>query len=431
MNDYRNLTRPGVRSTTTAEPRDAFEDIDLTIRELSPNAVPLQMFGQMIGYKSPPKSNVISVMQDYQTDNFDYCSSVTLGSGNDDRFARLTLDQPSRPEVSNILLYAPQDKFFIVATGQVVEVVMTPRAAIEVDEGTELTIADTALTGNSTSRTAAGTLLVRNIDDTALLTFTASDVIYLGRTIYESQDIMAESWQRDYVYDRNFVEHKEKVFIMTEDQAKLIRQKSGVPDLTRQQKAMMREFKMEVEHNAMFSERQMDFTVGGRPKGHMRGLFHAIRTNVSYYNPTTLDDFEQMFTNFAYEQAFRYFAGDIRQKMGVCGGRFLINFNLAFRDTRRVMSLTTPKEVKFDTSTFILPGEHAVTFARSETLRMGTPLENWCFVIDPSAMKWRIAKDYTSREYSNRNERDFKVMVEWQGTIAWEFEQVHALLRTY
>jgi hypothetical protein len=45
-------------------------------------------------------------------------------------------------------------------------------------------------------------------------------------------------------------------------------------------------------------------------------------------------------------------------------------------------------------------------------------------------MKARTVLDYTSRYYQLANERVSKVMVEWQGTIAWELEQQHALLRT-
>jgi hypothetical protein len=45
-------------------------------------------------------------------------------------------------------------------------------------------------------------------------------------------------------------------------------------------------------------------------------------------------------------------------------------------------------------------------------------------------MELRVVKDFNSRFYQNNDERDYKIMMEWQGTIAWHLEQSHALLRT-
>jgi hypothetical protein len=188
--------------------------------------------------------------------------------------------------------------------------------------------------------------------------------------------------------------------------------------------------KKDVEYNAFWSEREDDFTQSSRPKRHMRGLFHSIRTNVAYYDPATLTDFEAMFSNFLFEQAFRYNPTG-KSKIGMAGGRFLYDFNMAFREYRRTSDLSSiGKEIGLDADTYVIPGGFKLTLIRNEILRQGTPMEYWCFVIDPSLAEWRIVKDYNSRLYQNPDERDIKLMVEWQGTIAWHLEQVNALLRT-
>lgn len=431
MNQYRNLNRPGLRSSVTIDPKNVLEDIDQKIRTLDPYATPLQTLGSMIGRGSKPNSHKIQVMQYHSFDNYDKCSAVTFGTGAEVRFARLTLDQISRPDVSNIMYYYPQDKLFIVETGQVVEVVMNPYSSITVGTGS-LAFPNATLSGNSTTRSAPGTVVVRSVEPVAIKQFTTSDVIFMGRTIYESQKIEATSKQRDYIYDCNFVEHKEAVLTMTEDQKKWLKQKAGPPDWTFQQKEMMKEFKLDVEFNSVFSEREVDFSILDRPKRHMRGLYNAIRTNVAYYNPHTITDFEAMYSNFLYQQAFRYNPNGYN-KMGICGGRFLYDFNLAFRDFRRTSDLAPGKigkEVGLDLNTYVLPGGQKIALTRNEILRMDTPLEHWCFIIDPALMEWRIVKDYESRYYQAPDERDEKIMIEWQGTIAWHLEQAHALLRT-
>jgi hypothetical protein len=41
-----------------------------------------------------------------------------------------------------------------------------------------------------------------------------------------------------------------------------------------------------------------------------------------------------------------------------------------------------------------------------------------------------IAKNYETRPYNLPTEREKKLMVEWSGTVAFHFEEHHALLRT-
>jgi hypothetical protein len=430
---YNNLNRPGERTSTTIDPRIVEEDVDSRIHQLEPNATPLQTLSGLIGRGKSPQTHKVIVRQEFLFDNYDFCSAATIGTGNDVRFARLTLDQPSRPLTSQFMYYEPQDKFYIVNTGQTVEVVMTETDSISINKGVKFSTPNTGLTGGTTSTTLAGTVLVRAINAEPIKNFTNSWVIYLGRTIYESQNIEAMSRIRDLVYDCNFVEHKEAVFIMTEDQKKWVKTKLSVPDWDRQQTATMKEFKVTVDYNALFSERWIDETIPTRPKRHMNGLYHTIKTNIAVYDPYSLTDFENMFSNFLFQQAFRYNPNDRYSKLGICGGRFLFNFNKAFREFRRTDSIGPTKigkEAGLDLETYVLPGQHKVNLIRSEALRMDTPMEHWCFVIDPALMEWRIVTDYKSKYYQNNDERDHKIMMEWQGTIAWHLEQSHALLKT-
>jgi hypothetical protein len=60
-------------------------------------------------------------------------------------------------------------------------------------------------------------------------------------------------------------------------------------------------------------------------------------------------------------------------------------------------------------------------------------MENWCLVFDPSLIEYRTVKEYNTRLIvpgDNNFIRYYTLMVEWQGTMAFQLEQAHALLRT-
>ena len=431
MAKYDNRSRPGIRTSTSIDPKEILEDIDQKVRILEPAATPIQTFAAKMGVGKPPRGHKIQVKQYHVFDSYDFCSACTVGTGADARLARLTLDQPSRPTTQGIMYYHPQDKFFIERTGQIVEVVMTERASMPMGDGTFYSNVNTTLTGNSTTRTQQGTVLVMVTSAVPFINFTTSDVIYLGRTIYEGQPIEAESKQRDYLYDTNLVEHKEAVLEMTEDQVELVETKGEIPDWDFQQEQNMKEFKISVDYNLLFSERSIENIVPGKPKRNLRGLYHSIKTNIGVYNPNTITDFETMFGNFMYEQAFRYNATNKFSKLGFAGGRFLYDFNQAFKDYRRTSKLQDiGKEIGLDFDTYKIPGGFSVSLIRTEALRQGTPLEYWCFIIDPEQMELKIKKNYESRYYQLVNERLQKIMVEWQGTVGWHLEQYNALLKT-
>jgi hypothetical protein len=63
-------------------------------------------------------------------------------------------------------------------------------------------------------------------------------------------------------------------------------------------------------------------------------------------------------------------------------------------------------------------------------LRMNTGFEDWGFVIDPKEIEIMVNKNFETRAFKDPGGRYDHLMIEWQGTIAWHREQVHALLRT-
>ncbi|MEM1966496.1 MAG: hypothetical protein QXO86_01300 [Nitrososphaerota archaeon] len=439
---YQNLNRRGVRTSTTIDPRLVLEDIDLKIRTLSPEATPLQTLGEYLGRGPKPKSHRIMVIQEYGFDHYDYATNVVLGQDNtaaggpnELRYASFTVLQASRPGARSQVYYGVQEKFYIVSTGDVVEVVMTPDASIQIGPNSQRLQVTQALAQVGSSNTqlvgtcAPNTVVVRNIEPRPIRPFTSSDIIWLGRTIWESQDKEPPSHYRDVVFDVNFVEHKETGLVMTEDQYKWVQFRIGEFDWTFQQRRELEEFKKSVEYNAFFSERAFDPNWGGRPKRHLRGLIHTIQTNVTVYDPFSVQDFEAFFSNFLYSQAFRYNPNGPK-KVAFCGARFLYNFNMAFNQYRRETSLETKKKIGIDIETYVLPGGFELKLIRNDVFRQGTPLEHWCVVCDPLEAEWRIVKDYTSHMVNDPRKRDVELIIEWQGTIAWHREESHALLRT-
>lgn len=439
MNNFRNSNRPGVRTSQTIDPKSVMQDISYSIKTLSPESAPLMAIGQKFSRGAPPKGHKIWVVQEHLFDDVDYCSTVTFcedtANVNWKRYALLTLDQASRPDVNDVVYYSPQDVLYIQETGQNVEIVATPTASIRTGLGaTDFWSFDLSLVGGvagtSTNRTPAGTVLVRNIEPYAIRRFTTSWVVFMGRTIFESQDIEATPKQRDYIWDCNFVEHKEAVIEMTEDQRDLIQTHFKMPDWTHQQVRMIEEFKREIERKYVFGIREYDGTISARPKHFMGGIINTIKTNVAFYdkNLAAGTAFETMLQWFMYEQAFRYNPGG-GQKIALCGGKFLMKFNQSFAAYRRTTSLKLSGSVGFNIDAYDFMG-NTLGMINYSGFRQGTPMEDWCLVIDPSLMELRVKKEFNTRQYEAEKERMFKLMVEWQGTVAFQLEQAHAFLRT-
>lgn len=430
---YTSLARPGLRTTQTINPDLIIPEVSDKIVHIAPEATPLITLGEKLGYGAPPKTHKPRVIDYYETDQFDQVTAVVAGTGTETRFQNWTMANRSRPTTGGAMFYQPQDKFCCITTGQIFEVIITEDAAMK-RNGADMTLS-TGLTGNTTNRSAAGTIVVRVVEAVPAIAFTSGDVVYLGRSISESQDIEASSYQRDPVFDFNYVEHKEKVFICNEDQRNLIQTVGKFNDFTFQQEQTLLEMKKEVEYNAMFSERAINYDRNNvEPTRHMRGLIPSIKTNVTVYDPTAItpgNGFELLVSQFMNEQAFRY-NGQNREnrKIALCGPRFLHNFGVAFANYRR-MGVNNERRVNagFVVESYYWQG-FTLDLIRTDVLRQGTKLQDWCVVIDPKFAEWRIKKRFETRFYQLPTERKMKFMVEWQGTIAWHAEEHHALLRT-
>ncbi len=423
---FDNLTRGGARSSTSIDPRKIKEELDEKVRRLDPEACPLQLITDKLSRGPRPKSHKICVQQYDAFDHFDIASNFTAGTSGEARYARIRVANRSRVTTGNQMIYYPQDKITIPSTNQTVEVMITPLAS-KVVNGAELSLT-TGLTGNTATRTAGTDIVVRNIEPQPIIPFTNTDIVYVGRTIHESQPIEASPIQRDCFYDYNWVEHKEAVVVFTEDQKEWVQTHGSVPDFTFQQREQIMEFKKSVEYSMFFGERAVNFEQAGRPTRHMRGLIPSIQTNVAVYNPDSISDFEVMFGNFLLHQGFRYNPNG-KRKFAWAGAQFLQKFAMAFRDYRNIAFNKGQYSPGLNVDSYNILGME-ILITRNEVFRLGTEMDHWCIIFDPQEAELRPVKTYESRPYALANERDYKWMIEWQGSIAWHREEVNAILRT-
>ncbi len=438
---YRNLNRPGMMTTVTVDPRTVEEDITLSVKSLNPAATPLLSIADKISKGKPPKGKKIWVVQEHTFDDVDWVSNVVTYENTFpqyQRFALLTPDQVSRPDLKNIMYYQPQDHIYIEATGQVVEVWANEYGSIRIGLGqTDFFQFDAALIGGTAgqmvSTTPPGTILVRNVEPYPIIPFNNSHIILLGRTIFESQDIEAVPTQRGFIWDCNFVEHKEKLIQITEDQKNIIQTKFKAPIWNFNQKRMLEEFKQEIERTLLHQIRSVDTTIPSRPKYTMNGILNAIRTNVAYYDPVNTPagpEFERMFQWFIHEQAFRYNPGGVN-KIALVGGAFAVKFNQSFANYRRSKDLPLSGKVGFNISGYEFLN-FTLGLTHCENLDRRTNMTHWCLVIDPALIELRVVKDFNNRLIvpgDNNFIRYYTLMFEWQGTLAFQYEQAHALLR--
>jgi hypothetical protein len=425
---YNNLGRPGIRTTVTTNPQAIQRDIDEKVRSLEPEATPLITMSRIIGTGAAPKSKKMEVMQHYAFDHYDEATSVTMGASGDSetRYCRLTLAQRSRPSVNGTMFYSPQDTFYL-PTGQNAMVVMTPDAALK-ENGSEITLT-TTISGNSTTRSLAGTIVVRNIEPAPLISFTSGTVVYMGRTIYEGQEIEGISKQEDVVFDYNYVETMEEVLTLTKDQTRFVKTYGSLNDLTFQQEQTLKRFKKSVHYKLWFGERAVDLKQKNSPRHHTRGIINSIRSNVTIYDPTQTDDFERLVSNFMGEQAFRHNPNGNR-KVGYCGVKFLDNFDRSFREYRRSELNDKNPYPGFHVQKYDWQG-CTLTLVRDETFRQGTSRQNWCVVVDPLESQLCVVTDFKSGQWANNNDpRKLKYYWEWCGGIRHHREETSAILRT-
>lgn len=437
---HNSIITSGTITSTNVDPYQLKEHLDTKIRTVSPDATPLVTLSQYALRGPKPTGHKVIQMEYDEFDHFDYCSKVyagkdTAGTGYE-RFALIKLEQPSRPFTKDDMYYSPQESFFIQKTAQNVEIVMTPTSSKWMGDNASTALALPVKLTNGDATAGAGTatvcipghVVVRVIEEEPFRNFTNSDVIYYGKTIKESQDIQIHSHQGNLIYNSNFVEHKEDGISITEDMKNWVQTKGGV-DWEFQVEELAKNFKKSIEYTMMWGVRNIDFSDATRAKRTMAGLYHAIKTNVAVYNPSTITDFEEFFMNFATDMGFKT-APNGSKKMMLVGNRLLQRFNRAFKDYRRITNQVPSGKIGLDLDTYVLPGGFEIKLVRTDMLRMGTGFEDWGFIIDPKEIEMMVVKNFETRVWQKEGGRDYNLAIEWQGTIAWHREQVHALLKT-
>jgi hypothetical protein len=423
--------RVGISASSSPNPRTIEEDISYKIKEVAPESVPILTITSKIAKGKPPINHKIQVAQMATFDDFDFISSVTLGTGGLERYARITVDQISR-EPGAGMYYFPQDRLSIIATGQEVEVVITEDAALK-ENGAEITLSSALVTGTGStqvSRSNPGEVIVKTVQPVAFRGFSGgSDCIYLSRTIHEGQKVEGPSRRRDVNFDFNYVEHKETNLVFTKTQTEMYKSKLQFSDWDLQQRETIREFKQAIEKVMVFGQRAFD-TQSRLAKPSMGGFVDAIKTNVSYYNPSTITNYEDLTQNFFLDQAFRWNPNGTN-KIALCGFQYLRQFSNAFREFRRTTSLKVTETAGMNLDTYVLPGGFNIALTRTEVFRQGTPLENWLMVLDPASCELRVKKDFEAKDVTQTDERLVRWMMEWQGSIAFHNEQTHAILKSY
>jgi len=419
----------GRRTTTTSmtiDPRKLEPDISSRIDKLEPFITPLLGLRKLTGVGGKPKQHKYYTRQYNLYSGFDYVSAASFGTGNNTAFARLTMDQPEMVTTNALMFYQPQDKLYLIKSGDVVMVVMTPNATIK-RNGSDFTC-DAALTGNTTTRTAAGTVLVQNIRPYALTSFVNSDAICMGRTIYESQKIEKEGYRWDMIWDCNFVEHKEETLQMDNDMYDWVVTKGTIGEWQEQWDMSLKKFKYDIDSTLWYSDRSLQMNESRTPMRHTMGFFNAVKTNYCLYNPDLVADWESFLGDFIFENGFAY-RGSSESKMFIMAPRLAYEFNMAFKEYRRA-TLDLKGKVGFNIDEYSILGNRNVRIITNEGFRKSTQMEYWGVIIDPATMEYKIARDMETKYYQSNDDREKKYVVEWQGGIAWHTEQVNACLVT-
>jgi hypothetical protein len=407
------------------------------LRKVDSKRFPLVHLGSKIMKGESPKSYKLYTRQYDTFDPYDYVSDVVLGStvgASYNTMALLTLDQATRPDVTNMMVYAPQDRL-VLPSGQEVEIIMTPTESIR--RGVGYTSDDyisgfpVPLTGGTDKTTGTGTVLVRTVTGAAFKPFTSGDTIYTGRAIFEGQDWEAPSRQSDFIYNCQYVEHQEARIEFTEDEWGWLQEGKKIKDNSRQVEDTKEMLMNAIETHALFGEGSFQATYENRAKTNSWGLIPSLKTHVTYYNPDT-QDFEALIGNWLIDHCYETNINKVSTKYFLAGGRFMYNFNMAFRELRQLDREGVLKQkIGLDVNAYNIMGYNMV-LVPTDVFKMGTIYENWCLCIDPTMGRLCVVNGYNfnTKLLQSAVQRKHIFGVEWKGTYLWEVERSHALLRT-
>lgn len=437
----RDTTRTGPRTSVTADPRNIEDQIVGELRKANPSRFPLVALGQKIMKGPSPKNFKIWSRQFDRFDPWDTVSNVVLGSSvgpSYETMALLTVSQATRPDLTNKMLYSPQERLIIAPTMQEVEVIMTPTSSIRISNG--YTTNDylhglpVGLTGNTDARTAPGTVLVKTLRGVPFKPFTRGDILYANYVSHELQPWEATPRHSDTIYTCQYVERIEGAVSISEDMNGWLKRGQKFTDhgtlshMIAETKELMHNG---IETQAIFGEGSYQPTYEKSTKTNSWGLIPQMKTHVTYFNPDTLD-FESVVNSWLFEHAYETVVGDPHAKLFLCGEQFMFKFNNAMREFRSVSREGVLKQkIGLNVAEYNIMG-YDMKLIPYQLFKRGTPFENWCLCIDPTLAKLCVVdgKDFYIKSLSRSDERELRYGIEWLGCYLWEFERAHALLRT-
>lgn len=432
------MTRRGARGIQDINPMDIVIDVD-SVLSRAPKAE--SAFTELIKVMQKGAKNVsatqdkIWMRQQYDSDTYDDITNVVLGtSGNNEtRFANLAV------ACRNVL--SPAGNFFYkvgedvyLSNGQTGIIVATPDA-IHPSIGT-LT---TDLTLNSTTRTAAGTIVVMNVEKAPFAAFphgTTGGLHWGGKTVGEGESVSASPIQQDVLYDMNLVETFETTLEVTREELHHVKSRgAGTTG------AVGADYKFQNEHMAYRILKQRDLrlffgnrtydSLGNRKVARMGGLNYFVRSNVMLWNPWTTTDIEKVFNTWMLEHLFRYNPGK-PEKVVFIGQRLHAKWQEQYRDMRRIDARQSgPLQamgIEFDTYKF---SGNTIRLIPYQNFGLGTAWEWWAFGVDLPSLSYYERFGPTEIDYTLPGERMKKVALEMACTMAVRNEMAHAILRPY
>lgn len=423
--------RLGIRTTQTVNPQDVLPDVDEILRRADPTLSQLETILDHLPSGKPPKAKRIDVRQYMSFDPLDRVTGVAVGTAgnNEQRFARLAVAQRSLLATTpQNMIYQPGDKI-VLDSGQVCEVVATPVAQLQGLPQLSAALTGTTVGGNP----PPGEIIVRVVQPVAFNpNWTGGWLQFIGHTIYEGEPVQSLPWQRDVIYDYNYVEHIERVMECTEDETEFITLRGSAKDMQFQREETLYEIKQDVELLYMFGRRSYDMTIPNQPKLHMGGVLDFISSgNVMVYNPNAPNlNFEQLIRTWMTNQLFRVCPNGMRKTVFI-GERLSDAFMQVFDSLRRIQAdKQAVKNVGGVTiSTYEFNGR-IIDLVTYRHFRVETPWSWWAVGLNLPALETRIKKKYQIRDATLPNERVIRYAVEWQGSLAVHLRDSHALLRT-
>lgn len=427
------LLRQGMRISTSIDPLQVVWDVSNKVRKISPDQVPFQSMDTYFVKGPAPQGEKVTTQLEWEFDPHDQCLSCVVGSTTSPNYKRYALIRPaqsSRQTTASSMFYAVKDKIMSPETGQSFVVVMTDTGAYAPPGGSAITL-PTDLTGNTTSRTNPGFIVVENIKPEPIIAIPAGgQIFYGGRTAHESADYGGTPRIADIFYDCNFVETQEQTFSVSRDVLDLVKTRGPESVWQRDWDYNVNIAKQGWEFTSLWGQGEV-WMDGNRPTRFTRGLFPSIKTNVFYYNPTTVTDFEFLVQEWMVRSAFRYNPnGTQSPKMVFAGKAWSARFERSFGWMRRTdlsNRKITPAGLAVTEYTF---STYTIRLMDFSPFRIDGRLQNWAVAVDPLEVEIRNKFDWRMKDISLSTQRDRTMAIEKQGCYVFHREQSHSVMMT-